>query len=59
MGLPEVLENLIILTYAHQGSRVLTLQGIPVNELISSLRNETVLERLELPEQAVWETNAH
>ena len=55
MGLPDVLENLVILTYAHQGSRMLTLQGIPVPESLTSLRNDVVLERQALPEQTVWE----
>lgn len=55
MGLPELLENLVILTYARQASRMLTLQGIPVPESLTSLRNEVVLERQALPEQTVWE----
>ena len=55
MGLPTVLENLVILTYARQASRMLTLQGIPMPESLTSLRNEVLLERQALPEQAVWE----
>jgi hypothetical protein len=55
MGLPEVLENLVILTYARQASRMLTLQGSPVPESLTSLRNDVVLERQALPEQAAWE----
>jgi hypothetical protein len=55
MGLPEVLENLIILTYERQASRILTLQGIVVPESLTSLRNDIVLERQSLPEQAAWE----
>lgn len=55
MGLPEILENLIILTYARQSSRMLTLQGIPVPESLTSLRGEVLLERQQLPEQTVWE----
>ena len=31
MGLPESLENLVILTYARQASRMLTLQGMQIN----------------------------
>ncbi len=55
MGLPDMLENLIILTYAHQASRMLTLQGIPVPESLTTLRNDIVLERQALPNQADWD----
>jgi hypothetical protein len=55
MGLPDALENLVILTYARQASRMLTLQGIPVPESLTNLRDEVVLERQELPEQTVWD----
>ena len=55
MGLPEVMENLVILTYARQASRMLTLQGIPMPDSLTSLRNDVVLERQSLPEQAAWE----
>jgi hypothetical protein len=55
MGLPDVLENLVILTYARQASRMLTLQGVPVPESLTSLRDDIVLERQALPEQAAWE----
>ena len=55
MGLPGVLENLVILTYARQSSRMLTLQGIPVPESLISLRDDVVLERQALPEQSAWE----
>jgi hypothetical protein len=34
---------------------MLTLQGIPMPESLTSLRNEVLLERQALPEQAVWE----
>ena len=54
-GLPEVLQNLIILTYARQTNRILTLQGIPVSDSLNALRNEVVLERQQLPDQAAWE----
>jgi hypothetical protein len=55
MGLPDSLENLVILTYARQANRMLALQGIQAPESISSLRNDIVLERQQLPEQMVWE----
>ncbi|MBZ5659872.1 MAG: phage resistance protein [Acidobacteriia bacterium] len=55
MGLPEILENLVILTYACQASRMLTLQGIQVPESLTNLRDDVVLERQKLPEQKAWE----
>jgi hypothetical protein len=55
MGLPDSLENLIILTYARQANRLLTLQGIPVTESLTSLRDDIVLERQKLPGQKAWE----
>ena len=55
LGLPETLENLVILTYARQASRMLTLQGIPVPESLTNLRDDIVLERQRLPEQKAWE----
>jgi hypothetical protein len=55
LGLPETLENLVILTYARQASRMLTLQGIPVPESLTNLRDDIVLERQKLPEQKTWE----
>jgi hypothetical protein len=54
-GLPEILENLVILTYARQANRMLTLQGIPVPESLTNLRDDVVLERQKLPEQKEWE----
>jgi hypothetical protein len=55
MGLPDSLENLIILTYARQANRLLTLQGIPVPESLTSLRDDILLERQKLPGQKAWE----
>ena len=53
-GLPDSLENLIILTYARQANRLLTLQGIPVPESLTNLRSDIVLERQALPDQKAW-----
>lgn len=55
MGLPEPLENLVILTYARQANRMLKQQGIPAPESLVSLRNDIILERQELPDQKVWD----
>jgi hypothetical protein len=54
-GLPETLENLVILTYACQANRLLTLQGMPLPGSLSSLRDDILLERQTLPDQADWE----
>jgi hypothetical protein len=55
-GLPAPLENLVILTYARHASRLLTLYGSPVTqESPASLRDEIVLERLNLPDEKTWE----
>jgi hypothetical protein len=55
MGLPEFLENLVILTYARQASRMLTLQGMQMPESLTNLRDDIVLERQTLPDQKAWE----
>jgi hypothetical protein len=54
-GLPELLENLVILTYASKANRLLTLQGMPLPGSLTSLRDDILLERQQLPEQAEWE----
>jgi hypothetical protein len=55
IGLPESLENLIILTYACQANRMLMLQGIPIQAPLTNLRDDVVLQRQALPEQKTWE----
>jgi hypothetical protein len=55
VGLPESLENLVILTYASQANRLLTLQGIPFTGSLTNLRDDIVLERQKLPSQSQWE----
>jgi hypothetical protein len=55
MGLPDSLENLVILTYARQANRMLMLQGIQAPESLTGLRNEIILERQKLPEQQAWD----
>lgn len=55
IGLPDSLENLVILTYARQANRMLTLQGIQAPESLTSLRDDIVLERQKLPEQKAWD----
>jgi hypothetical protein len=55
MGLPAPLENLIILTYARQANRMLTLQGMQVAESLTGLRDDIVLERQMLPDQRAME----
>src|SRR5437667_286867 len=55
MGLPDSLENLVILTYACQANRMLMLQGIAAPMSLTNLRDDIVLERQKLPEQKAWE----
>jgi hypothetical protein len=55
MGLPDLLENLVILTYVCQANRLLTLQGIPLLGSLTALRDDILLERQKLPDQSVWE----
>jgi hypothetical protein len=54
-GLPDSLENLVILTYARQANRMLTLQGIQAPDSLTSLRDDIILERQNLPDQKAWE----
>lgn len=54
LGLPRSLENLLILTYARQASRMLTLHGAVVQEKLLDLRDDFLLERQTLPSQSEW-----
>jgi hypothetical protein len=54
-GLPDLLENLVILSYARKANRLLTLQGIPAPESLTNLRDDILLERQKLPDQNTWE----
>ena len=55
LGLPKLLENLVILSYASKANRLLTLQGLPYKGELGSLRDDGLLEYQQLPDQAAWE----
>jgi hypothetical protein len=56
MGLPEPLQNLVILTYARQASRMLTLMGMQhATASLTNLRDDVILERQKVPDQKAWE----
>ncbi|MEK7750963.1 MAG: phage resistance protein [Acidobacteriota bacterium] len=59
MGLPANLQNLIILTYALQTDRLLTLHGAPFEGTVTNLRDDIVLEQQEVPAQEMWDTVVH
>lgn len=54
MGLPALLEDLIILTFAEQTNRSLVLHGTPLPSQLGTLDNETVLRETPLPEESDW-----
>jgi hypothetical protein len=53
-GLPVSLQNLIINTYVLQSNRLLILQGIALDPGSTPLRDETLVEKQELPSQEMW-----
>lgn len=56
MGLPPVLSDLIVLTYAVLTNRKFTIHGGPVGKTPGpgELRNDYRLETLDLPDEATW-----
>src|ERR1035441_6726129 len=54
MGLPPLLEDLIILTFAEQSNRSFVLHGTAIDPQLSGLHEETVLQETPLPEEADW-----
>jgi hypothetical protein len=54
MGLPAELQNLIILFFATQADRSLTLHGGPVQASLEMLRDEMELRSQPLPSAAQW-----
>ena len=55
LGLPRDLQNLVILTYAAQSSRVFRRNGGPVTPTLDSLDDDDELVSPELPEREVWD----
>ena len=56
MGLPQTVQDLVVLTFAEQTDRFFTLHGTPVGGEIGSLNDEAVLHETELPKQDEWNT---
>ena len=54
MGLPSMLEDLIIMTFAEQTNRSFVLHGTAVEPLLGALNEETILQETPLPEEVDW-----
>jgi hypothetical protein len=54
MGLPSLLEDLIILTFAEQTNRSFLLHGTTVDPQLGALNEETILQETPLPEEVDW-----
>jgi hypothetical protein len=54
MGLLEPVQDLVVLTFAEQTDRYLTLHGTPVDGAIGGLHDEAVLRETELPTTEAW-----
>lgn len=55
MGLPEELENLILLAYAAKTNRAWFMFGTPFEASLDNLPNEAELREQRLPEEAEWQ----
>lgn len=55
MGLPKLLQDLIILTYAQQTNRSFTLHGGPFTPEINNIHNDCTLKLQALPSDEAWE----
>jgi hypothetical protein len=55
MGLPEILEDLVILSYAEQTNRIFKHHGGPANEDLGALEDSMILEEVSLPSEADWQ----
>jgi len=56
MGLPKILEDLIILTYAEQTNKVLQDHGTTIEAAPGGLENRYTLSEISLPSEATWTT---
>jgi hypothetical protein len=54
-GLPEEVQNLVILVWAEQQQLAFTLHGGPVTASLDSMRDELELKAQKLPSQEVWQ----
>jgi hypothetical protein len=55
MGLPEILEDLVILSYAEQTNRIFKHHGGPANADLGTLEDDMTLEEVSLPSEADWQ----
>jgi hypothetical protein len=55
MGLPEMVQDLVILAYAEQTNRAFRFRGGPVEPAIGGLEDEMVLEEVALPRDELWQ----
>ena len=56
MGLPEILQDLIILTFSEQTNRIFRHHGGPANADFGTLSDDMTLEEVSLPPEADWQT---
>jgi hypothetical protein len=54
MGLPSLVQDLVILSYAAQSNRIFRLHGGPAEVEIGKLEDEMVLEEVALPAEGIW-----
>ncbi len=55
-GLPEILQDLVILAYAEQTNRVFKHHGGPANADLGTLEDDMTLEEVSLPPESDWQT---
>lgn len=55
-GLPEILQDLVILAYAEQTNRIFKHHGGPANADLGTLENDMTLEEVSLPPESDWQT---
>lgn len=56
MGLPGILKDLVILTYAEQTNRIFKHHGGPANADLGTLEDDMTLEEVSLPPEQDWKT---
>ena len=56
MGLPEILQDLIILAYAEQSNRIFKHHGGPANADLGTLADDMTVEEVSLPSESDWQT---
>jgi hypothetical protein len=55
MGLPEILQDLVILAYAEQTNRIFRHHGGPANTDLGTLADDMTLEEVALPSESDWQ----